>query len=99
MDPANPVRQVNDRSFTQVQRWVVSVLAVTTIGHFSAGLVVAAVFLDTRGVGGQVALDMIAGLVGVLGVAAGFLIHGRKPFTPWLAAGLVPAAVGLYFIL
>ena len=48
MDPANPVRQVNDRSFTQVQRWVVSVLAVTTIGHLSVGLVVAALALAQR---------------------------------------------------
>ena len=25
MDPANPVRQVNDHRLTQVQRWVISV--------------------------------------------------------------------------
>ena len=30
-----------------VQRWVMSVLAVTTIGHFAAGLVLAAVFMDS----------------------------------------------------
>ena len=42
MDPANPVRQVNDRAFTQVQRWVVSALAVVTILHLSVGLVIAA---------------------------------------------------------
>ena len=41
MDPANPVRQVNDRRLTQVQRWVISVLAVTTILHLSVGLVIA----------------------------------------------------------
>ena len=100
MDPNNPRPQVQGgMSMTSVQKWVMSVLAVTTIGHFSAGLVIAAVFLDTRGVGAQVALDLIAGLVGVLGVAAGFLIHGRRPFTPWLVAGLIPAAIGLYYIL
>ena len=101
MDPNNPRPQQSrgGMSMTTVQKWVMSVLAVTTIGHFSAGLVLAAVFLDARGVGAQVALDLIAGLVGVLGVAAAFLIHGKRPFSPWLVAGLIPAAVGLYFIL
>jgi len=101
MDPNNPQPQQprGGMSMSTVQKWVMSVLAVTTIGHFSAGLVIAAVFLDARGVGAQVALDLIAGLVGVLGVAAAFLIHGKRPFTPWLVAGLIPAAVGLYFIL
>ena len=100
MDPANPRPQVSRQSMsmTSVQRWVMSVLAVTTIGHFSAGLVLAAVFLD-RGTGSQVALAGIAGVVGVLGVAAGFLIHQKNPLTPWLVLGLLPAAVGLYFIL
>ena len=100
MDPANPRPQVRRQSMSmsQVQRWVMSVLAVTTIGHFAAGLVLAAVFLD-RGTGAQVGLDVIAGVVGVLGVAAGFLIHQRSPFTPWLLAGLLPAAVGLFVIL
>ena len=46
MDPDNPVRPVNDHSLTQVQRWVLSVLAVTTILHLSAGLVIGAFFLD-----------------------------------------------------
>jgi len=85
-------------SMSSVQRWVMSALAVTTIGHFAAGLVIAAVFLD-RGIGSQVGLDVIAGVVGVLGVAAGFMIHQKNPLTPWLALGLLPAAVGLYFIL
>lgn len=100
MDPANPRPQASRQSMsmTSVQRWVMSVLAVTTIGHFAAGLVIAAVFLD-RGTGSQVGLDLIAGVVGVLGVAAGFMIHQKKPVTPWLLLGLLPAVVGFYFIL
>ena len=46
MDPNNPVRQVNDRSLTSVQRSVASALAITTIFHLSAGLIIAAVFTD-----------------------------------------------------
>ena len=101
MDPANPVRPASSSSMSMgsVQRWVMSVLAVTTIGHLSAGLVVAAIFLDTTRPGAQIGVVVIAGVVGVLGVAAGFLIHQKRPLTPWLALGLLPAAVGLYFIL
>jgi hypothetical protein len=86
-------------SMGTVQRWVMSVLAVTTIGHFAAGLVLAAVYMDSRPTSARIGIDLIAAVVGVLGVAAGFLIHEKSAFTPWLVLGLVPAVVGLYFIL
>jgi hypothetical protein len=103
MDPANPRRQASSTdsksmSMGSVQRWVMSALAVTTIAHFSGGLVLAAIFLDTTRPGAQIGLDVIAAVVGVLGVAAGFVIHQKNPLTPWLVLGLIPAAVGLYFI-
>ncbi|MBB6627313.1 hypothetical protein H5V45_08270 [Nocardioides sp. KIGAM211] len=102
MDPNAPrpaPSTSSSMSMGSVQRWVMSVLAVTTIGHLSAGLVIAAIFLDTTRPGAQVGVDVIAGLVGMLGVAAGFLIHQKNPFRPWLLLGLIPALVGLYFIL
>jgi hypothetical protein len=101
MDPANPRPRAapGAMSMGSVQRWVMSVLAVTTIGHFAAGLVLAAVFMDDRALSARVGLVVIAGVVGVLGVASGFLIHQRSPLTPWLVLGLAPAAVGLYFLL
>jgi hypothetical protein len=76
-----------------------SALAVTTIGHFAAGLVVAAVFMDGSEQVARVGLVVIAGAVGVLGVAAGFLIHQKSAFTPWLVLGLIPAAIGMFYIL
>lgn len=85
-------------TLSQVQKWVMSVLAVTTIEHLSAGLVVAAYFLSDGRPGGQAALLVVAGVVGLLAVAAGFLIHGRRPVTPWLLAGLLPALVGVWLI-
>jgi hypothetical protein len=85
-------------SLSQVQKWVMSVLAVTTIEHLSAGLVVAAYFLSTGRPGARLGLLVIAGIVGMLAVAAGFLIHGRRPLSPWLLAGLVPALVGVWFM-
>ena len=86
-------------SVGSVQRWVMSALAVTTIGHFAAGLVLAAIFLEDGRPGARVGLTVIAGVVGVLGVAAGFAIHQKSPLSPWLVLGLVPAAVGFFFVL
>jgi hypothetical protein len=100
MDPANPRPQAGpSMSMSSVQRWVMSVLAVTTIMHFAGGLVLAAVFLETTRAGAQVGLCVIAGVVGVLGVAAGFLIHQKSVLTPWLVVGLLPAVVGLFLVL
>ena len=100
MDPANP-RPAPSSGMTMgsVQRWVMSALAATTLGHFAAGLVVAAVFMDSADQVARIGLVVIAGVVGVLGVAAAFLIHERSPLTPWLVIGLLPLAAGLYFVL
>lgn len=99
MDPANPQRTVNDHSLTHVQRWVMSVLAVTTIFHMSAGLVVAAYFLDDRAVVSRVGLCVIAGAFGVVAVSVGRAIHRKKVLSTWLLAGLVPTVVGVVLIL
>jgi hypothetical protein len=95
MDPANPVRQVNDHALTRVQRTVASVLATTTILHLSAGLIVAAVFVDDEYVAARVGLNLIAGAFAVIAVGVGFAIHGRKPLSPWLLLGVVVAGIGL----
>lgn len=96
-----PVRNVREesRSLTRVQQWVMSTLAVTTILHFSAGLVLAAIFLDERGTTSQIGLDVIAGIFGVLAVAAGLAIHRRSVLTPWLLIGVVPGVVGVWLTL
>ena len=100
MDPSNPRPAPGaGMSMGSVQRWVMSALAVTTIGHFAAGLVLAAIFLDRADQVARVGLVVIAGVVGVGGVAAGFLIHQKSPLTPWLVLGLLPLVVGLYFVL
>lgn len=99
MDPANPVRMVNDHSLTRVQRTVMSVLAGTTILHLAVGLVIAAVMIDEDKTPARVGLNIIAGAFGVVAVAAARLIHQRNPLTPWLVVGLLPAAVGLFLVL
>jgi hypothetical protein len=95
MDPANPVRTVNDRALTRVQRTVASALATTTILHLSAGLIIAAVFVETEHTAARVGLNLIAGAFAVIAIGVGFAIHGRSPVSPWLALGVVVAGIGL----
>lgn len=87
-----------EESLTRVQRYVMSVLAVTTVGHLAVGLVVAAVMLDAPQPGARVGLCVIAGAFGVIGVVVARLIHGRSPLTPWLLAGALPTVVGLWLL-
>ena len=98
MDPSNPQRAVNDHSLTRVQRWVMSVLAVTTILHMSGGLILAALVIDAS-TSSQVVLCLIGGIFGVIGVAVGLGIHGRRVLSPWLLLGFVPLVVGLVLVL
>jgi hypothetical protein len=99
MDPDNPVRQVNDHSLTQVQRWVMSVLAVTTILHLSVGLVLGALFLDVDATVSRVGISVIGGLFGVVAVGLGRLIHHKSLASWWLAVGFVPGVVGVVLAL
>jgi hypothetical protein len=103
MDPANPVRPVNDHSLTNVQRWVMSVLVVFTIAHLAIGIAIAGNMVAEDATAARVGLCVIAGAFGVLGVAAGILIHGNRPlawpYAPWLLLGLIPGAVGLVLAL
>lgn len=94
--PRDTVRE--EESLTRVQRYVMSVLAVTTVGHLAVGLVVAAVMLDAPQPGARVGLCVIAGAFGVIGVVVARLIHGRSPLTPWLLAGALPTVVGLWLL-
>ncbi len=90
-DPAQ-----DERDLATVQRWVMSVLAVTTILHLVVGLVVAAVLLDDAPDSSKIGLTVIAGVFGAIAVATGLAIHGRRILSPWLLLGLVPTAIGLW---
>jgi len=99
MDPANPQRQVNDVKLTQVQRWVVSVLAVTTILHLSVGLTVAAYSLDEQAIVSRIGLCVIGGAFGVVAAGVGRLIHQKPIVSPWLLLGLTPGVIGIALVL
>lgn len=94
MDPANPVRPVNDFRLTHVQQWVMSVLAVSTILHFAIGLNAAAIMMADNDQA-KIGLNVLSAVFGVIAVAAGMLIHRKKLPSPWLLLGLIPGVVGL----
>ena len=98
MDPANPVRSVNDASLTRVQQWVASVLTVTTVAHLAVGLVVASFALPDGDTTARAGLSVIAGAFGMLGMAGALAIHGRSIVSPWLLCGFLPGAVGLALV-
>lgn len=101
MDPnaPRPLASSGGMSISHVQRWVMSVLAVTTIGHLVAALVIGAVLIDPAHPESRVGLVVIAGAFGVLAVAVARMIHQRSPVTPWLLLGLLPTVVGLALVL
>jgi hypothetical protein len=82
-------------SLTTVQQWVLSVLAVTTILHLSAGLVVFAMFAPDSRPDSQIGLNILAGVTAVGAVAAGLGIHGKNPLSWWLLLGLLVVPLGL----
>jgi len=101
LDPANPrpAASTSGMSLTSVQRWVMSSLAVTTVGHLAVGIVIAAAYVGDERPGADVGLLGVAALLGMLGVAVGFLIHERSAFTPWVLLGLLPAVIGAFLVL
>lgn len=97
MVPGQPPRRRQDSmSLTHVQRWVMSTLAVSTILHLAAGLVIAAMYVST--LDAQIGLLVIAGAFGVISVAVGLMIHQRTPLSPWLALGVLPTVVGYFLV-
>ena len=91
--------QSSQESLTSVQRWVMSVLAVTTILHLAAGLTVAAFYMDDSRLDARIGLNLIAAVIGVLAVATGRLIHHKSALSSWLFLGLVPGVVGMWLTL
>lgn len=83
-------------SLTRVQQWVMSALAVTTILHLAAGVVVAAVLVEPDRLDARIGLNVLGGVFGVLAVAAALLIHRRNPLSWWLLLGPLPGVVGAW---
>jgi hypothetical protein len=101
MDPAAPRREVlrpttGALHLEPVQKWVLSVLAATTIVHLAGGLVIAAMYVDDSRTDARVGLNILAGAFGVIAVAVFRAIHQFKPLSAWLLLGVLPTIVGLW---
>lgn len=84
-------------SLSRVQMWVMSVLVVTTLEHFAAGVAAVAMFTGGARLDARIGLNVIAAAIGCLAVAAGLMIHRRSPLSWWLLLGLAPGLIGAWF--
>jgi uncharacterized membrane protein len=102
MDPANPRKRATPEDLARlarVQRWVMSVLLLTTIFHLSVGLVIASAYVDDTRLDAQIGLNVLASAFGVLSIVAAFAIHKRSLLSPWLLLGVLPGVVGVFLVL
>lgn len=97
-DPDHPRPRPTGRvmSIEEVQRWVMSVLAVTTVLTLAGVTAFAAVVTDVDRLDARLGFTLTSAGIGLAAVVSGRLIHERSPYTPWVLAGLVPALVGAY---
>jgi hypothetical protein len=103
MDPNNPRPSnpyLEDAAMIRVQQWVLSTLAVTTIAHLCAGLIIASLFLPNPNRASEIGLNLIAGAFGAIAACSALAIH-KKPLASWsvLVGFLVPTAIGLTLVL
>lgn len=102
MDPNAPRQRTSPEDLERlqrVQRWVMSVLAATTILHLSVGLVIAAALIDPDEQVARIGLCVIGAAFGVIAVVTAFAIHRRPLVSPWLLLGVLPGIVGLVIVL
>jgi hypothetical protein len=81
----------------RVQKWVMTALMMTTAVIFAVGLALLAGQADRPGA--KPGLLTIAGVVGIVAVAAARVIHQKSVLTPLLLLGAVPAALVGYLVL
>lgn len=103
IDPANPrprrrpeERERDLEKLTRVKQWVTSALLVTTMIHFSVGLMIAAMAIDDDRVDARIGLNVIGGILLVAGGVGARLIHAKKPISLWLVPCVLPMFLGLW---
>lgn len=103
MDPSQPRKRPSAQDLERlhrVQRRVVSVLVMTTLVHLTVGLILAARF-DVAGhrADAKVALVLVGAAFFACGIAASRAINRKPVLTWWLALAVVPAALGIWWVL
>lgn len=103
MDPSQPRKQPSTQDLERlhrVQRRVVSALIITTLIHLTVGLIIAARY-DVAGdrADAKVALVLVGAAFFACGIAASRGINRKPILTWWLATALVPAVLGIWWVL
>ncbi len=80
----------------RVQKWVMSTLLMVTALVFAGGLCFLAGVADSPGA--KPGLLIIAGVVGLMATGGVRVINGLRVVHPVLLLGLLPAAVGWYWL-
>jgi hypothetical protein len=88
------------RSLDIVQRVIISGLVIVVLG---TPAVVLAVYVSgphpSFANGDAVGLWVMSGFIGLVAAATILVINRRRPYSPWLAFGLLPMAVSAYWVL
>jgi FtsH-binding integral membrane protein len=83
----------------RVQRWVASTLALTVAYVWSSGLVLGALYtIDQGRTDAQIGILVMAAIIGVAAIVGVRVINELSFLTPWVLAGLIPAAVGVWVL-
>jgi len=91
-------RDAEEKSLDLVQRMVISALCVVFIGGPTVALGAYSAFSTAISRSDSIGLWVMCGVVGLLAAVAVLLINRRKPYSPLVLLGLLPAAVTAYWV-
>ena len=92
------IGEAEARSLDLVQRVVISALCVVVFGAPTFALAAYSAFSTAISPSDSIGLWLMSGVVGALAAVAILLINRRKPYSPFVLLGLVPAAVAAYWV-
>lgn len=91
-------QQDDEKSLDAVQRWVISTLLVVVGGAPASALAAYSTRLADEDYTGAVGLWVMSCVIGIVVAGAVLVVHRRFPVSPWLLAGLIPSAIGAYYL-
>lgn len=86
------------KSLDTVQRWVISVLLIVVGGAPASALAAYSTHLSDSERGSAVGLWLMSGVIGLATMVGVLVIHRRRPLSPLLAFGLIPTAIGAFYL-
>lgn len=81
----------------RVQKWVLTALLLTVAVIFAGGLCVLAGTVEGSA-GAKPGLLVIAAMVGLFAMVGVRILHSASIVSLWLLLGVLPAAIGWYFL-